>query len=558
MSAKEIRWSISRRVLLRLAECRVHPITLKSHRRDAARLSSPKSGATRVLGCIVSVAAVSILGCATTSPSSAAASPPGGKQPNVVVVFDDQLRADVCGIYGGRNITTPSIDRLAREGVTFDNAISTCPLCTPFRGMLQTGRYPTHTGLVINWVEVNPRLRGVADVFRDAGYRTGFIGKWHLAAGLRKQAGKHEATQQDTERIAKAQAAYLKENPEPEYVPPGPARLGYEHWQAYNFHANFQKAFYYEDAPKRLIMPGYETDSEIDMAIAFMRRQQESGKPFFLMVAPHPPHPPLKPAACPSGYLERVRQDLIWSPNVPADDRHRQDPLPTRCYYAMAKNVDDNLGRLLDFLDRSGLAGNTIVVFTADHGEMLGSHGRQHKMVPYREAVNIPCIVRWPGHIPAGRRLDVLQTPMDHFPTLCGLAGLQAPSTCDGLDLSGVLLSGKSVDRDAVLMMNYVSHWDYFDSGTRWPEWRAVRTQRYTYVKWLDGKEELYDNRDDPYQIINLAGDSKNRPTIEKLRTRLAELLAGAHDEFLPGTAYADWYDDERNLVKTGLGPVGP
>ncbi len=479
-------------------------------------------------------------------------------RPNVLVIFDDQLRADACGTYGGRNITTPNIDRLARDGVVFTNALSVCPLCTPFRGMLQTGRYPTHTGLVANWVEANPNQRCIAHVFRDAGYRTGFIGKWHLAAGRLKRAGKHAVTPEDQERLGKGQAAYQKENPETEYVPPGPARLGYEHWQAYNFHSAFKHAFYYEDTPKRLIMDGYETAAEIDMAIAFMRRQHQEGKPFLLMVAPHPPHPPFKPDAMPEGYLEQIPEQLVWPPNVPDDHRYRKAPLPARCYYAMAKHFDDQLGRLLDFMDESGLAKSTITVLTADHGEMLGSHGRENKMVPYREAVNIPCIVRWPARIPAGRRLDDLHTPMDHFPTLCHLAGLESPGDCDGADLSHLLLNTGTVDRDAVLMMNYVSHWDYFDSGTNWPEWRAVRTRRHTYVKWLDGREELYDNADDPYQMKDLADASEAKDTLEKLRPRLTQLLAQAHDDFPPGTAYADWYDDERNLVKTGLGPVKP
>ncbi|MBN1489240.1 MAG: sulfatase [Phycisphaerae bacterium] len=495
-------------------------------------------------------------GCAERASVERAAAAKALKRPNVLVFFDDQLRPDACGVYGGQNITTPNIDRLAAQGVLFTNAISMCPLCTPFRGMLQTGRYPTHTGVVLNWIEINPRQRGIAHIFRDAGYHTGFIGKWHLAAGRLKRAGKHNATPADHERVDKAIKAYVKENPESEYVPPGPERLGYEHWQAFNFHCEFQRAPYYEDSPKRLIMPRYETDAEMDMAIAFMRRQQAEGQPFFLMVAPHPPHPPFAPDFCPAGYLEQIREDLVWSPNVPEDHRHRRKPLEARCYYAMAKNVDDNVGRLMDFLEASGLAEDTIVVFTSDHGEMMGSQGRENKMVPYREAVNIPCIVRWPGRIAAGRQIDALCTPVDHLPTLCGLAGLAAPSECDGLDLSGVLLDTKRIERDAVLMANYVSHWDYFDSGTLWPEWRGVRTPRYTYAKWLGGKEELYDNIEDPYQMQDLASSEAHQDTLATLRTRLAELLAEAHDDFLPGTAYADWYDDERNLVKTALGPV--
>jgi arylsulfatase A-like enzyme len=145
---------------------------------------------------------------------------------------------------------------------------------------------------------------------------------------------------------------------------------------------------------------------------------------------------------------------------------------------------------------------------------------------------------------------------MDHLPTLCSLAGLRTPEGCDGMDMSGALLGTKVVQRDAILMANYVSHWDFFDSGTEWPEWRAVRTPQYTYVKWLKGTEQLYDNLADPYQMKDLAGSDEARPVLEKLRARLKELLAEAHDEFLPGTAYADWYDQGRNLVKTGMGPV--
>ena len=117
--------------------------------------------------------------------------------------------------------------------------------------MLQTGRYPTHSGLVLNWVEVNPDQRCIAHVFRDAGYETGFIGKWHLAAGARKKTVKHVMTPEQQKRDREMMQAYAEENPETEYVPPGPQRLGYDHWQAYNFHCAFTDYYYYEDTPER-------------------------------------------------------------------------------------------------------------------------------------------------------------------------------------------------------------------------------------------------------------------------------------------------------------------
>jgi len=480
------------------------------------------------------------------------------KQPNILFIFDDQLRAEACSVYGGKNITTPHMERLARQGTLFTHSTSTCPLCTPFRGMLQTGRYPTHSGLVLNWVEVNPRQRCIAHVFKDAGYHTGFIGKWHLAAGKKKYSGKHDVTREDKRRIRRAKMAYLERNPETEFVPPGPQRLGYDHWETYNFHGSFNDYWYYKDTPQRLFTEGFETDIQTDQAIEFMARHKDSPDPFFLMMAPHPPHPPFGPKHCPAGYLDKIPKDLHWLPNVPKDHKYRKDQLQARCYYAMSKNMDDNLGRILDFLDESGLSNDTIVVFTADHGDMLGSQNRENKMVPYAEAINIPLIARWPGHIPAGAKSDILHTPMDHMPTLCSLVGLrnQVPDTADGMDLSRAWLGAGNVDRDAILMMNYVSNWDYFDSGTLWPEWRGVRTKRFTYAKWLTGQEELYDNIEDPYQMRNLADGQKDLPAIKKLRDRLKELMAEAHDEFLPGTAYADWYDNQRVLIKTALGPV--
>jgi arylsulfatase A-like enzyme len=421
--------------------------------------------------------------------------------------------------------------------------------------MVQTGRYPTHSGVIMNFVEAsavqNPHC--LADVFSAAGYETGFIGKWHLSSGWRHEEGLYEAN-------AEAVQAYQAKNPETEYVPPGPGRLGYKHWQAFNFHTDFNHYYHYEDEPQKIYSDRYETDTQIDQAIASMEDCRKSGLPFFLSVAPHPPHPPFAPISLPEGYLEKVPETIQWAPNVPVNSNPRTvDEM--RYYLAMAKNMDDNLGRLMAYLDSSGLAADTIVVFTADHGDMNGSHGRINKMVPYAEAMNLPLIVRWPNRIAPGSRTDALQTPMDHFPTLCGLAGLSIPKEVDGVDLSRAILGkdgGHSNDlREEVLIGSYTSNWDFLQTGTDWPEWRGVKTKQYTYCQWLAGSEELYDNLADPYQMTNLAADSAEPEVLLHLRDRLKDLLAVAHDDFRPGTGYGEWYDNLRNLIRTGLGPVG-
>jgi arylsulfatase A-like enzyme len=473
----------------------------------------------------------------------------GSTKPNVLFIFDDQLRADACSVYGGKNIQTPNIDKLASQGMRFTNAVSTCPLCTPFRGMLQTGRFPTHSGVVINFLEVSPKQPCLAHIFRDAGYHTGYIGKWHLAAGMYKNLGKF-----DPGSVSVRSEEFKKQNPDTEFVPPGPARLGYDHWQAYNFHDSFNNYWYYGDEKKKIQTQQYETDVETDQAIEFMRKS--TNKPFFLMVAPHPPHPPFKPQACPKGYLEKITNDIHWSPNVPPGHPRRKDPLQVRYYYAMCKNFDDNVGRMMKFLDESGLAANTIVVLTSDHGEQHGSHNLTGKQLPYAESVNIPLIIRGSVGISAGSVSDAIFAPVDHMRTLSALCGLSAPANCDGVDFAPLLRDEGDVQRDAVLMANYSTHCNFFQTQTKWPEWRAVRTKQHAYIKWLNGKEELYDNIADPYQMNNLVENKQHAALLEKLRGKLKALLAQAHDEFLPGTAYADWYDDKRNLVKTGLGPV--
>jgi arylsulfatase A-like enzyme len=486
-------------------------------------------------------AAMAVPGCGGTRTET---------KPNVLFIFDDQLRADVCGVYGGRNITTPAIDRLASEGVVFTNSVSSCPLCTPYRGMLQTGRYPTHSGIIMNFLEAshvqNPNC--LADVFGAAGYQTGFIGKWHLSAGYRLEEGVYQPDDAAVE-------SYQNKNSETEYVAPGSSRLGYEHWQAFNFHMDFNNYWFYEDEPAKVFSGRYETDTETDQAIAYMDRCRQSGQPFFLTVAPHPPHPWFDPASIPEGYLEQVPETIPWPPNVPTENNPRT-LLEVRCYLAMAKNVDDNVGRLLDYLETSGLARDTIVVFTADHGEMHGSHGRVNKLVAYAESINIPLIVRWPKRIPPGSRVDALHTPMDHLPTLCGLVGLPIPREVDGEDLSGVTLGYGRDSREEALIGNYTSEAEFCMTGTTWPEWRGVRTKQYTYFRWLAGGEELYDNLADPYQMENLATNGAEPEVLVRLRSRLSDLLATAHDDFRPGTGYGEWFGDRRNLVRTGLGPV--
>jgi arylsulfatase A-like enzyme len=462
-----------------------------------------------------------------------------------VFLYADQLRPDMLGPYGGSLIATPRIDALAREGLTFDNALSTCPLCTPYRGMLMTGRYPTHSGIVINRVEASPAQNPhcLAQLFAGAGYDTAYLGKWHLSAGV---SGLDEPVDEGAAAPALSEA---------EFTPPGPQRLGFRHWEAYNYHTDYRNYWFYRDEPRRIVTGRYETDVLVDQAIAYMRERLADDRPFLLIVAPHPPHPPFTREACAPGYFEQVAPPASFRPNVPPRLRELL-VTDARCYLAMIRHLDDCVGRLVSFLDESGLSGSTLLVLTSDHGEMLGSHGLSGKLVPYAESVDVPLLFRWPGTIPAGGRAAVPFAPLDHLPTLCALAGIDAPPEADGLDLSATLRGERPPDRDGVLMMGYSSRLANFGSGSPRPEWRAVRNERHTFVRWLEGREALFDKTVDPFQLRDLAGEEGSRETVERLRARLGALLAEAHDEFLPGTAYASWYGEGRTLVRTALGPV--
>lgn len=486
-----------------------------------------------------------------------------GRPPNIIIFLPDQVPAHELSALGGQNIATPNMDRLVAEGVTFTNALSTCPLCAPYRGMLLSGRYPTHNGMLLNWLESNPADPSIAKTLGAAGYMTGYIGKWHLNAGKMKRDGLFMSQEVraleaagDYSHRPKVENEYVRLHPEPEFVPPGPARRGFEYWAAFNFHTEYKHAYYYRDTPERLFMPTYEPDSEVNIAVEFIRRELSDGRPFFLVISPHPPHQPWTAESAPAEFVQRVRRELVRRPNVPANGpTGAGDP---HYYYAMLGSVDAALGKLTNFLDSSGLSKDTLLILTSDHGEMMGSHGRWEKMAPYEEAVRVPLVFRWPGRLAAGKKVDVLFTPMDHHPTLATLAAAQAPPRLDGFDLStalrGEATNRRGSQRDIVLMANYSSHWDYFHSEWPWPEWRGVRTKQYSYVKWFSGKEELFDNLADPYQMRNLAGSDTS--TLDVLRRALRDLLAEAHDEFMAGPAYASWYDSERNIIRTGLGQV--
>lgn len=446
--------------------------------------------------------------------------------PNVVVLFPDQLRALSLPLFGEQQIETPNIDRLAADSLVLENAISNCPVCTPARAMLLTGRYPQTTGHLINTTRTRHSEISIGDTFARAGYKTAWVGKWHLHTGL--------------------WPALDRMPQHPDWVPEGRDRLGFEFWRAYNQHMVFFDGFVHKDDWNYERWEGYETDGLLNYGFEFMDGVGDA--PFLLFLSPHPPHyTPFKFA--PDHCYERLPKTLYLPANVP-------QPLQSasldmyRHYLAMILAVDEMLGRLLDYLEQKGLANNTIVLFASDHGTQGGGQGVNpwSKKNPYENSIRIPALLRYPGVIePAvSQRMTSM---VDFFPTLCGLAGIPVPRSIEGTDLSGQW-ADTATDHSAFIM-NFSKWFDWFQDGA---EWRGVRTQQYTYAKWLSGKTELYDLYEDPLQMHNLAGQ------VGALEPQLHEMLQvhqrQRRDELVPCTDWKHWLDEQRRVVRNAHGPL--
>jgi len=443
------------------------------------------------------------------------------RKPNLVYVFADQWRAQAFGYAGDPNAVTPNLDRLAGQSVNFTHAVSGCPVCSPYRASLLTGQYWLTHGIFLNDVPLRDDAVSFAEALNGAGYGTAYIGKWHLDGRGRSS-----------------------------FIPPE-RRQGFGYWRVQECTHDYNHSQYYADSPEPRLWEGYDADAQTDDALAWMKGAAAEEKPFALFLSWGPPHNPYETA--PERWKARFSPDTITlRPNVPEEmaERARKD---LAGYYAHAGALDENMGRIMDYLDEAGLADDTILVFTSDHGDMLGSQGMERKQKPYDESIRVPFLLRWPAGLgKTGRALDTpLNTP-DILPTLLGLAGAEIPAAAEGRDFSRALREGKRPDGDAALILcaHPFGEWIRTRGGR---EYRGVRTVRHTYVRSLDGPWLLYDNEADPYQQRNLCGMQEHRQVQEELDARLKQILAERNDAFLPGNEYVRQFGytvDETGTVR--------
>ncbi|UCD49939.1 MAG: sulfatase [Phycisphaerales bacterium] len=453
------------------------------------------------------VAAVSTLVGGTQGHDAArAAQPaPGQRRPNVVFVFADQWRAQATGYAGDPNARTPHLDALARKSVNFRTAVSGCPVCCPYRASLLTGRYPLTHGVFLNDVRLGDEAVSIARAYAQAGYRTGYIGKWHLD-------GMHRT-------------AFI----------PRQRRQGFQFWKALGCTHNYNNSVYYGDEDVRLTWEGYDAIAQTREAQRYLRDHAPDG-PFALFLSWGPPHAPYHTA--PEKYRARFKpQDIVLRPNVPEGDRDKARKALAG-YYAHIAALDDCIGDLLQTLEETGLADETLFVFTSDHGDMLYSRGDQKKQQPWDESIRVPFLLRYPAALgKAGRTIDVPINTPDIMPTLLGLCNVEIPDTVEGMDFSE-FLRGQADVPDGAALISCPSPFGQWNRGRGGREYRGVRTARFTYVRDLNGPWLLYDNIKDPYQLTNLCDQPQYSAVQAELEAILTQKLKETRDEFRSGWDY--------------------
>jgi arylsulfatase A-like enzyme len=298
---------------------------------------------------------------------------------------------------------------------------------------------------------------------------------------------------------------------------------------------------YYGDTPEKRYWDGYDAIAQTREAQKYIRNH-DARKPFVLYLSWGPPHAPYHTA--PEKYKAMFPDpEKLWvRPNVPPQQRKEAQKLLAG-YYAHIAALDDCMGQIVQTLRESGIEDNTVLVFTADHGDMLLSHGQTKKQKPWDESIRVPFLLRYPQRLGrGGRKIEAPINTPDIMPTLLGLSGIDIPDSCEGRDRSAWLTGAEIPGEQAALIMLPVPfhQWSYARGGR---EYRGVRTSRYTYVRDLNGPWLLCDNREDPYQLRNLCNEPEHSALQSRLDALLQERLGATNDAFLPGPEYMKMWD---------------
>lgn len=458
-------------------------------------------------------------------------------RPNVLLVISDQQRADTLGFRGLAPCKTPHMDRLAREGVSFDRAITPCPLCLPSRAALFTGIYPHENDMVDNQTSALKECQ-LLDAFRERGYRVNYAGKWHLG---------HDNIGDFTDRHDGHSTSLYSD---------WCAKRGLADGWTFNDPRVRTHRTPSMSTPVALPLdmePDTTNDAYIaDFAIEHLRTRDRS-RPFVQVCSFNGPHPPFM---IPEPYFS------MYDPaNVPEPSNFGpQDGEPEvnrtsyyrrlfldhgkgfdawrrsyAVYWGFTTLIDDQLGRVLSELDAQELMDETIVIYLSDHGENLGAHGLWHKMVAYEESIRVPLIFRLPGAPATAVRTDAPVSLIDIAPTLAALCDLPIRPEWRGTDISPALHGeeGPSSDRPMFAMHRPLGDWML----TR--PWRMIEIDGLKYV-WHDGdRAELFHLRTDPFERRNLADSSEHTRDRQRLHAAMVAMMREIEDPLAPAADIA-------------------
>ena len=453
-------------------------------------------------------------------------------KPNILFIVSDDLTACL-GSYGNEICQTPNLDRLASEGVQFDRAYCQYPVCGASRASFMSGLYPKRNGMMGNsytlgsYRAMNPKLAdhpSIGGLLRRNGYVSLRVSKiYHMGVPGGIEAGEPGGDDPDSwDRAIDVMA--------PETASPGVLELLSPRRNHYG--SNFA----------RIIVPDDEIETQADaltatQAIAILDSRARGGEfskfirpeePFFLAVGFVRPHVPL---VAPKSMFDLYDEDSIPLPYVPEGDlddlpepaaamanegrywlTEKQQKQSIAAYYASVTYMDQQVGRLLDALDRLGQRENTIVIFTSDHGYNLGEHTMWQKLSLFEESARVPLLISAPGfEKAAGKKAQGLVELVDLYPTLLDLTGLKdkAPANLDGISLRPLL---DNPDSKGEKKMAY--------TVTR-SSGESIRTDRYRYNRWGEEGEELYDHQTDPKEFTNLVGMEQHSDTLKRMRALL-------------------------------------
>ena len=412
-------------------------------------------------------------------------------QPNVIVFFTDQQRWDTVGAHGSPMGATPNFDRLAKSGMLVRRSFTCQPVCGPARSALQSGKYPTTTGCYRNSIPLPKSEKTMAHYFKEAGFDTAYVGKWHLA---------------DTEPVPEDQ------------------RGGYDYWLASNileFTSYAYDTVMYDGDNQPVKLPGYRVDALTDAAIRYINQKHD--KPFFLFVSYIEPHHQNQtddyPA--PAGYEDRMREKMVLPEDLKALGGTAAKQFPG--YMGQIARLDEAYGRINDALISLGLSDKTVMLYTADHGNHFKTRNAEYKRPCHEASIRVPTLFTGPGFDGKGPHEGMISL-IDLPPTLLDCAGVAVPEAMQG---ESILRRPPPEDVFIQVSEDHVG--------------RALRTDRWKYevvVPNGDGWNQmsgslyreaiLYDLEDDPHELNNLVSSPKHAGARAELRGRLLNRIAEA------------------------------